>query len=162
MALFRGKLLAALDTALQAGRLTRPDGMSRQQWATLRHKRGRTKRNVHIREQYAHGAGVRISLARDLRGGPLAHTRLVSCAPEGVRCRYREPGEGGARPRRGLITLSLAAFLRRSLLHVPVPGSRVGRAYGLYAPTKGEPLAVCRARGPGLADGGSGARCQAA
>ena len=42
------------------------------------------------------------------------------------------------------MTLPVEEFIRRYLLHVPTPGSRVVRAYGLYAPTKGEALAVCR------------------
>jgi hypothetical protein len=55
---FRGKLLAALDTAVHEGTLTLPDGMAMRHWATLlRHKRGRQKWNVHIRERYPHGAG---------------------------------------------------------------------------------------------------------
>jgi hypothetical protein len=37
-------------------------------------------------------------------------------------------------------------FIRRYLLHVPAPGTRVVRSYGLYAPTKHEALAVCRAQ----------------
>jgi Putative transposase len=144
-AVFRGKLLAALDTAVQAGRLTLPEGMTMAQGATLRNKLGCTKWHVHIRERYPHGGGVLTYLARYLRGGPLANTRLVSLGPEGVTFRYRVNGEGAASPRRGLMTLSLEDFLRRYLLHVPVPGSRVVRAYGLYAPTKGDDLAVCRA-----------------
>jgi len=55
-------------------------------------------------------------------------------------------GEGAARPQHGLLTLSMEDFLRRYLLHVPTPGTRVVRAYGLYAPTKGAALAVCRAQ----------------
>ena len=50
------------------------------------------------------------------------------------------------------MTLPIAAFTGRSLRHVPTPGSRVVRAYGLYAPTNGEALAVCReqvGQGPG-------------
>jgi hypothetical protein len=37
-------------------------------------------------------------------------------------------------------------FIRRYLLHVPEPGTRVVRSYGLYAPTKREALGVCRAQ----------------
>ena len=43
------------------------------------------------------------------------------------------------------MTLPVEEFIRRYLLHVPTPGSRVVRAYGLYAPTKREALAVCPA-----------------
>jgi hypothetical protein len=146
MAMFRGKLLAALDTAVHEGTLTLPDGMTRRQWATLRNRLGRQKWNVHIRERYPHGAGVLTYLARYLRGGPLSNQRLVSCANGEVTFCYRVNGEGSTSARRGLLTLSIAEFIRRYLRHVPPPGTRVVRCYGLYAPTKGVALAVCRAQ----------------
>jgi Putative transposase len=40
--------------------------------------------------------------------------------------------------------VSIDEFIRRYLVHVPPPGTRVVRAYGLYAPTKREALASCR------------------
>ena len=40
------------------------------------------------------------------------------------------------------MTLPIAEFIGRYLLHVPAPGTRVVRSYGLYAPTKREALAV--------------------
>jgi len=43
------------------------------------------------------------------------------------------------------LTLSVADFLQRWLLHVPVPQTRVVRSYGLYHPRKAEALAGCRA-----------------
>jgi Putative transposase len=49
-----------------------PAGQRRQQMETLRHKLGRQQWNVHIRERYPDGPGVLISLARYLRGGPIA------------------------------------------------------------------------------------------
>jgi Putative transposase len=42
------------------------------------------------------------------------------------------------------MTLSVADFLQRWLLHVPVPQTRVVRSYGLYHPTQAKALAVCR------------------
>jgi hypothetical protein len=42
--------------------------------------------------------------------------------------------------------LSLEAFIRRYLEHVPLPGSRLVRCYGLYACNKGEALSICRAQ----------------
>ena len=42
------------------------------------------------------------------------------------------------------MTLSVADFLQRWLLHVPVPQTRVVRSYGLYHQTQAEALAVCR------------------
>jgi hypothetical protein len=144
MAVSRGKLLSAIDTAVRGGQLTLPAEVFLRQWETLRNKLGRQRWNVHIRERYPHGAGVLTSLARYIRGGPLSNHRLVSCEKGAVTFRYRVNGQGGDSQYRGLITLPIAEFLRRYLLHVPAPGTKVVRCYGLYAPTKGEVLAVCR------------------
>jgi hypothetical protein len=146
MALFRGKLLAALDTAVRGGQLSLPASLTLRQWETLRNKLGRQKWNVHIRERYPHGTGVLTYLARYIRGGPMANQRLVSGEQGEVIFRYRVNGEASDRKAQGLLTLPLAEFIRRYLLHVPEPGTKVVRCYGLYAPTKREALAVCRAQ----------------
>jgi len=146
MALFRGKLLATIDAAIRAGTLRLPTSLTLRQWETLRNKLGRRKWNVHIRERYPHGTGVLTYLARYIRGGPLANQRLVSGNPGEVTFRYRVNGEASDRKAQGLLTLPLAEFIRRYLLHVPEPGTKVVRGYGLYAPTKQEALAVCRAQ----------------
>lgn len=146
MAVLRGKLLAAIDTAVRGGQLSLPASMTRRHWETLRNKLGRRKWNVHIRERYLHGTGVLTSLARYLRGGPMANQRLVASAQGEVTFRYRVNGEASDRKLQGLLTLPLAEFIRRYLLHVPEPGTKVVRGYGLYAPTKREALAVCRAQ----------------
>ena len=144
MALFRGKLLAALRQGVAQGQLRRPEGRSPQQMTNLFNQLGRAKWNVYIRERYPHGAGVLTYLARYLRGGPLANQRLVACEHGRVTFRYRLPGEASTRELRGRMTLPLEQFIQRYLLHVPAPGTRVVRSYGLYAPTKHEALAVCR------------------
>jgi hypothetical protein len=145
MAVFRGKLLAALRQGLAQGQLRLPEGRSPQQIANLLNKLGRAKWNVHIRERYPHGTGVLTYLARYLRGGPLANQRLIACEKGTVTFRYRVNGEASARQLRGRMTLPMEEFIRRYLMHVPEPGTRVVRSYGLYAPTKREALAVCRA-----------------
>ena len=43
------------------------------------------------------------------------------------------------------MTLPVADFLQRWLLHVPMPQTRVVRSYGLYHPSHAAALAVCRA-----------------
>lgn len=144
MALFRGKLLAAIRRALRQGQLQLPAGMRPQPWENLLNKLGRQKWNVHIRERYPHGEGVLIYLARYVRGGPFSNQRLVSCEQGEVTFRYRVNGEGAARARRSLLTVSIEEFIRRYLLHVPLPGSRVVRSYGLYASTARGALAACR------------------
>jgi hypothetical protein len=146
MAVFRGKLLAALRQKVAHGQLTVPADRSRQQLENLFNKLGRTKWNVHIRERYRHGEGVLTYLARYLRGGPLSNTRLLSCANGEVQFWYRLNGEGAGERRRGVMTLPITQFIQRYLRHVPAPGTRMVRSYGLYAPTAREALARCRAQ----------------
>jgi hypothetical protein len=57
---------------------------------------------------------------------------------------YRINGEGSSPARRGRMTLLIAELIRRYLLHVPEPGTRMVRSYGLYAPTAHAALACCR------------------
>jgi hypothetical protein len=149
MAVFRGKLLAALRQAVADEPLALPEGLRLQQVLTLLTRLGhpkKTKWNVHIRERSRHGAGVVTSLARYLRGGPIKNARLV--ADEGGRvtftCRARREEADGGGPAAPRITLSVTDFLQRWLLHVPVPQTRVVRSYGLYHPTHAAALAVCR------------------
>jgi hypothetical protein len=144
MARCRGKLLTAIDRAMCAGQLSWPTGLTRRQWERLRHKLGRRQWNVHIRERYPHGTGVLTYLARYIRGGPLANQRLVSSHAGEVTFRYRVNGHASDRRAQGLLTLPLAEFLRRYRVHVPEPGTKVVRCYGLYAPSKQAALASCR------------------
>src|SRR5262249_30437069 len=151
MAVFRGKLLAAIRQALARAGLALPEGMRPQQLLNLLMRLGhptKTKWNVHIRERYRHGAGVVTYLARYLRGGPLKNARLV--AWDGARVtftgRTRAEEADGDHPMAPQITLAVADFLQRWLLHVPVPQTRVVRSYGLYQPTQAVALAVCRAQ----------------
>jgi hypothetical protein len=128
MAVFRGKLLQAIDTAVHQGQLTRPAGRHPWPWDNLRNKLGRRKWDVYIRERYPYGEGVLTYLARYIRGGPLANQRLVACAKGEVSFWYRRHGEGTGPAPRGVMTVPLEAFIWRYLLHVPVPGTRVVRA----------------------------------
>ena len=148
MAVFRGKMLDAFRQALarDAWRCQRP--MRPQQLLNLLNRLGhprKTQWNVPIMERYRHGAGVVTSLARYLRGGPLKHARLVAYDGARVtftsRARQEEAEAGPAAPQR--MTLPVADFLQRWLLHVPVPQTRVVRCYGLYHQTHAEALAVC-------------------
>lgn len=133
MAVFRGKLLAAIRHGLAREELVLPAGLALQRFLNLLNRLGhprKTKWNVHIRERYRHGAGVVTSLARYLRGAPLKNTRLV--AYDGARvtftCRPRQEEADGIRPATPGITLAVADFLQRWLLHVPMPQTRVVRS----------------------------------
>lgn len=149
MAVFRGKLLAAIRQALASMVLERPAGIRPQQMLHLLMRLGhprKTKWNVRIMERYRHGAGVVTYLARYLRGGPIKPARLMAYDGDRVtftcRARQEEADGGSSSPQR--ITLAVADFLQRWLLHVPVPQTRVVRSYGLYHSTQADTLAVCR------------------
>lgn len=145
MALFRGKLLAAIRQGLHQGQLRPPEGKSRQQRENLLNKLGRTKWNVHIRERYPHGQGVLVYLARYLRGGPISNQRLLWCDGQQVVLRYEERAKGpGGQARWQTMRLPLEQFLGRWLLHVPPTRAVLVRCWGLYAHTQGAALARCR------------------
>ena len=150
MAVFRGKMLAAIRQALAREDLVLPEDLRRQQLLNLLMRLGhprKTKWNVRIMERYRHGAGVVTYLARYLRGGPIKNARLVAWDGDRVTftCRARHEEADGDRSSAPRMTLPVADFLQRWLLHVPVPQTRVVRSYGLYHPTQAEALAVCRA-----------------
>src|SRR5207245_8823385 len=149
MAVFRGKLLAAIRQAMVRAELELPAALRPQQLLHLLTRLGhprKTKWNVRIMERYRHGAGVVTYLARYLRGGPIKNARLVAwdgaCVTFVHRARHEEPHSGGAARQR--MSLPVADFLQRCLQHVPVPQTRVVRCYGLYHHTHTEALARCR------------------
>jgi hypothetical protein len=149
MAVFRGKMVAAIRQTLARGALALPEPMRAQHVLNLLNRLGhptKTKWNVRIMERYRHGAGVVTYLARYLRGGPLKNGRLVAydgaCVTFTYRARQEEADAGPASPPR--MTLPVADFLQRWLLHVPVPQTRVVRCYGLYHPTHAAALTSCR------------------
>ena len=150
MAVFRGKMVAAIRQTLARGALTLPALMRPQQVLNLLNRLGhptQTKWNVRIMERYRHGAGVVTYLARYLRGGPIKNARLVAYDGDRVtftyRARHEEADVESTSPQR--MTLPVADFLQRWLLHVPMPQTRVVRSYGLYHPSRAAALAVCRA-----------------
>jgi Putative transposase/Transposase zinc-binding domain len=149
MAVFRGKMLAAIRQAWAREELTLPEALRPQQWLNLRHRLGhptKTPWNVWIMERYRHGAGVVPYLARSLRGGPIKNARLVAwdgaCVTFTYRARHEAAAVGPASLQR--MTLPVADFLQRWLLHVPAPQTRGVRSYGLYHHTHAEALARCR------------------
>jgi len=147
MAVFRGKLRAAIRQGLVHGTLALPEGKSPQQLENLLNKLGRVKWNVHIRERYPHGRGVLVYLARYLRGGPLSQRRLLACEGERVVFRYEEQAKGpGGQATQRTMRLPLEQFLGRWLLHVPPPRAVLVRGWGLYAHSQGDALAQCRAQ----------------
>jgi hypothetical protein len=144
MAVFRGKMVAAIRQTFARGALALPEPMRAQHLLNLLNRLGhptKTKWNVRIMERYRHGTGVVTYLARYLRGGPIKNARLVAWDGADVTFTSRVPGA----PLRQRMTLPVADFLQRWLLHVPGPHTRVVRSYGLYHHAHTEALAHCRA-----------------
>jgi hypothetical protein len=149
MAVFRGKMLAAIRQSFACGKMKLPASMRPQQLLNLLHRLGppaKTKWKVWIMERYRHGAGVVTYLARYLRGGPIQNARLVAWDGHRVTFLYRarQAEAAGSSSSAQRMTLSVADFLQRWLQHVPVPQTRMVRSYGLYQPTRGAALASCR------------------
>src|SRR5215472_6299113 len=107
MAVFRGKMVAAIRQTFARGALALPESMQPQQLLNLLNRLGhptKTKWNVRIMERYRHGAGVVTYLARYLRGGPLTNGRLVAYDGERViftyRARHQEADTESTSPQR--------------------------------------------------------------
>ena len=139
MAVFRGKMLAYVDKAVDRGEIKLPERMSLQRWRNLRNKLGRKKWNVNIRKRYEYGTGVLKYLSRYIRGGSISNKRIVSVRDGKVSFRYRAGEKKG-----NMMTLPAHEFMKRYFLHVPEPNTKVVRYYGLYAPTAKDELSRCR------------------
>ena len=131
-ALFRGKLVAALDEAYREGRLVL-DGVEGfgevpqrdVAWKRLRRKLHRTKFVSYAKPPFAGAESVYQYLGRYTHRVGLSNHRLVNVADDSVTFRTR--GEATA-------TLHPHEFLRRFLLHVLPPRFVKLRHYGLLAP----------------------------
>ena len=139
--LFRGKLQAAMKTPLQDGTLNCPDGTSAQQLLRLHRTLYQKQWSVRIQEQYTHGRGVMLYLARYLKGSPFHPRQIIYCDNKRMVFRYRDHRDQQVKT----LSLTMSEFLRRLLWHVPVPGRHVVRHYGLYASPCRDQRNRCRA-----------------
>lgn len=130
--LFRGKMVAALDEAFQAGHLElrgvegfggkMPDDVA---WARLKRKLYRTKWISYAKPPFAGPEAVYRYLGRYTHRVGLSNHRLISATDDAVTFRTR--GEQ-------TVSLHPHEFLRRFLLHVLPRGFVKLRHYGLLAP----------------------------
>jgi hypothetical protein len=131
-ALFRGKLVAALDDAYRNGRLAL-DGVkgfsSRDHrdlvWRRLRRKLYRTKWVSYAKPPFAGPESVYRYLGWYTHRVGISNHRIISVTNDAVTFRTR--GDGTA-------TLAPTEFIRRFLLHILPSGFRKLRHYGLLAP----------------------------
>ncbi len=145
---FRGRFCDALEAKLRAGEMDLPDDLSLSEALRIVAKARRRKWNVRVEAPYRHGEGVATYLARYLKGGPIKNHRLVDFDGETVSFRYGDFREADAsgKPKSKILRLSVEEFLRRLLLHVPPPGMKMVRSYGLYAHTSRDELEQARAQ----------------
>jgi hypothetical protein len=100
-------------------------------------KLGRRPWNVKILPPYDYADGVVTYLGRYLKGGPIKENRFISLNGQEVTFRTRPTK---TQPNRKKVTLSVNDFIRRILLHIPIPGAQNVRSFGLYANTCREKL----------------------
>ena len=135
--LFRGKVLGALLRAYQNGKLVLPPKISPRDFRKLINKLWHKKWNVKVCEKYAHGKGVLTYLARYLRGGPIANSRIAKVENGQVTFNI-------GREKKELMTLPISEFIDRFIQHIPKPSAIYVRSYGLYASGNKKDLAKCQ------------------
>ena len=128
-ALFKGKLLAQLWTALNNNTLSLPPYVQRADVQRLLRKLNDKKWNVRLQERYAHGRGVMLYLSRYVKGGAVSNKRISCAAGSQVLMRYKDHRDN----RYKSMALKRVHFIERVLWHVPEPGQHTVRQYGLYA-----------------------------
>jgi hypothetical protein len=143
-ALFRGKMLAAIRAAVDAGALTLPSDRSPTLWSNVFRQLYEKRWSVNIQERYAHARGVLAYLGRYLRGGPISNHRLLSADDRSIRMRYTDHHDGKSK----ILELEPETFIRRVCWHVPEPGQHQVRLWGLYARAKTDELEEARAAIP--------------
>jgi len=138
---FRGKMRYFLTRLAQKGELKLPAGMSTQKFINLLNKLGRKPWNVKILPPYDYAEGVVTYLGRYIKGGPIKNSRLISFDVQRVTFQCRGTN---TQPNRKKVTLLIGDFIRRLLLHIPIPGAQYVRFFGLYANPCREKLAKAR------------------
>lgn len=128
-ALFRGKLLAAIEQGLRTQRLTHAPRTCALDWARTFKALHKKRWNVCLRERYPHGQGVMRYLSGYVKGGPIGDARLRAADATSVAFAYQDHHDGKHKTMR----LSTDDFLSRLLWHVPPPRQHTVRHAGLYA-----------------------------
>ena len=137
---FKGKFMAALQVAEQAGELPRDPADARQR----RERQVALRRHdwvVYAKTPLAGPAAVLDYLSRYTHRTAIGHERLVGIDADAVRLRLRADDQGGKRT----ISMPGEQFIARLLQHVLPGGFKRIRHYGLLAPcAKTERLAQAR------------------
>ncbi len=139
-AVFRGKLLAALQQAVASGKIA-VDVRGTPVTKLLRHA-ARHKWVVYCKRPFAGPQQVVAYLGRYTHRIAISNERIVDMSGDRVTFLYKDRADGD---RRKPMTLPAEVFLRRFLLHVLPPRFVRIRHYGLLAnPVRRERIALCR------------------
>ncbi len=144
--LFRGKLLAALQSLWRTGELqfggSTVELADASVWAALRDRLYRKDWVVYAKRPFGGPEHVYRYLGRYTHRIALSNHRIVGLGDHRVSFSWRDYADGGTRK---VMTLDAMEFLRRFLLHVLPKGFVRIRHYGLHAPRNvGDKLATAR------------------
>lgn len=138
--LFRGKFLAHLKRALDAGLVHLPPQQDELHWRRTIARHYRLHWNVQVCEPYAHGRGVALYLARYVSGGPLPRSRPLDLTGNTVSFGYTDHRDH----RRKTLRLNAQEFIARVLWHAPPRSQHTVRHAGLYASALQRQHRACR------------------
>lgn len=131
-AVVRGKRRAAIGQGWAQGTLQWPAGQRQHHGENRLTQLGRPKWNVPIRERSPSGQGGLLSLARELRGGPIAAPRVVACDGQQVVFRDEERAQGpGGQAKQRTMGVPSEPFMGRLWRHVPPGRAVLVRWWGL-------------------------------
>jgi len=139
--LFRGKMQSYIKKAFFKKELNlcaEWDGVS---FLKMHRSLYKKQWSIRIQEQYAHGQGVMLYLARYMKGGPINPKQIIQCTHKGIVFRYKDHHDQKIKQ----LSISMPEFIRRILWHVPEPHVHVVRHYGLYAAQCREKTRKCHA-----------------
>jgi len=127
--LFRGKMQAYIKQAFIEGTLRLPPNLKPCEFNRIHRSLYKKEWSIRIQEQYKHGQGVVLYLAKYMKGGPINPKQILSCNHQNTTFAYKDHRTGKVK------TLKIATkeLIRRILWHVPETGVHVVRHYGLYA-----------------------------
>ena len=144
---YQGKLNDFIRQAAKQGNWYYPEGKRYQQLVNLSNKLGRKKWHVYIKERFKYTAPLLKYLINYLRGGPLKNPQITAVNRQQVTFRYyaHRNNPDGKKDHPSYRTESLDDFFKLYLQHIPRPGTRMVRHYGLYDNTNTRRLNLARA-----------------
>jgi len=139
---FRGKFVAALKAARQAGKLQQ-SGLAEHAWCDLLARLHRHDWVVYAKQPLGGPEQVLDYLGRYTHRVAIANERIVNISADAVSVRVRDSTQGN---RKRTLRLPAQTFIERFLLHVLPEGFKRIRHYGLIGPAhKTMRLAAARA-----------------